>query len=140
MGLPPHQPRALCRRPLFQQTPNHPGGGAPYGVDGTCEEQCDCGSVNPCGEYIFDHRGGEVEGRTFRDWFVNEYMVTDETLYHKNPHTGEPQPIGLGWLDDAMGMHGPSEEDRNYVVDTGASHPAIKAQVHAYQASMAALR
>ena len=24
------------------------------------------------GEYIFDHRGGEVEGRTFRDWFINE--------------------------------------------------------------------
>ncbi len=35
--------------------------------------------------YIFDHRGGEVNGRTFRDWFINEYMITSETLYHKDP-------------------------------------------------------
>jgi hypothetical protein len=47
-------------------------------------------------QYIFDHRGGEVEGRTFRQWFINEYMVTNETLYHKDPATGEPQVIGLG--------------------------------------------
>ena len=26
------------------------------------------------GEYIFDHRGGEVEGRTFRQWFIGEYL------------------------------------------------------------------
>jgi hypothetical protein len=24
------------------------------------------------GEYIFNHSGAEVEGRTFRDWFINE--------------------------------------------------------------------
>ena len=53
-----------------EQTPEHPGGGKPYPVDGDCAEQCDCGDVNPCAEYIFDHRGGEVEGRTFRDWFI----------------------------------------------------------------------
>ena len=45
-----------------------------YKVDGDCIEQCDCGPTNPCGEYIFDHRGGEVEGRTFRDWFINELV------------------------------------------------------------------
>jgi hypothetical protein len=45
-------------------------------------------------------KGGEVEGRNFTEWFVNEYMVTNETLYHKNPVTGKPQVIGLGWLDD----------------------------------------
>jgi hypothetical protein len=55
-----------------EQTPEHPGGGSPYPVDGDCVEQCDCGATNPCAEYIFDHRGGEVEGRTFRDWFINE--------------------------------------------------------------------
>ena len=27
-----------------------------YPVDGACVEQCDCGKLNPCGEYIFDHR------------------------------------------------------------------------------------
>ena len=35
-------------------------------------------------------------------WFVDEYMVTNETLLHKNPKTGKPQAIGLGWLDDSM--------------------------------------
>jgi hypothetical protein len=29
-------------------------------------------------------------------------MISNETLLHKNPQTGEPQPIGLGWLDDSM--------------------------------------
>lgn len=65
-----------CTRVVSQkdqeQTPEHPGGGKPYPVDGACIEQCDCGPVNPCGEYIFNHSGAEVEGRTFRDWFINE--------------------------------------------------------------------
>eukprot|EP01043_Picozoa_sp_COSAG02_P008112 COSAG02_NODE_253_length_26942_cov_80.561152_4_plen_86_part_00 len=57
-----------------QQTPEHPNlePGNPYPMDGHCFEQCDCGSVNPCGEYIFNHSGAEVEGRTFRHWFINE--------------------------------------------------------------------
>ena len=33
-------------------------------------------------------RGGEVEGRTFREWFIDEYMVTNETLLHRDPKTG----------------------------------------------------
>eukprot|EP01051_Picozoa_sp_SAG22_P005892 SAG22_NODE_364_length_11652_cov_5.071497_10_plen_56_part_00 len=37
------------------------------------------------------------------------YMVTNETLNHKNRATGEPQGIGLGWLDDSMQLTG---EDR----------------------------
>ena len=77
-----------------EQTPEHPGGGAPYPVDGACVTQCDCGPTNPCGEYIFDHRGGSVEGRTFRDWFIHEYMISNETLLHRNPVTGAPQMIG----------------------------------------------
>jgi hypothetical protein len=120
-----------------EQTPEHPGkglsklinvrmvdfilcyylgGGKWYPVDGACETQCDCGAVNPCGEYIFDHRGGTVHGRTFREWFIHEYMVTNETLLHVDPTTGRPQPIGLGWLDDSMTMNGPTEEDPNYIV------------------------
>ena len=85
-----------------EQSPEHPGGGPAYPVDGACITQCDCGTVNPCGEYIMDHRGGAVNGVTMREWFVNEYMISNETLFHKNPATGEPQPIGLGWLDDSM--------------------------------------
>ena len=62
-----------------EQTPEHAsphhGSWPAYHVDGECIEQCDCGPINPCGEYIFDNRGGEVEGRNFTDWFINEYMV-----------------------------------------------------------------
>lgn len=123
-----------------EQTPEHPGGGKSYPVDGACVEQCDCGATNPCAEYIFDHRGGEVEGRTFRDWFVNEYMVSSETLLHKNAATGKPQVIGLGWLDDAMTLAGPTEEDSHYIADTGASPEDMQAQVQAFQDSMDALR
>lgn len=122
-----------------EQTPEHPGGGAPYPVDGACITQCDCGPTNPCGEYIFDHRGGEVNGRTFTDWFVNEYMITNETLFHRDPVSGAPAPIGLGWLDDSMTMSGPTEEDGNYIADTGASTADMQSQVDAYQASMNAL-
>lgn len=109
-------------------------------MDGACKDQCDCGATNPCGEYIFDHRGGTVDGRTFSDWYVNEYMITSETLLHKNPQTGEPQPIGLGWLDDAMRSNGPTEEDQNYIADTGASNEDMQAQVVAYQESMLELK
>lgn len=123
-----------------EQTPEHPGGGGPYRVDGDCIEQCDCGDTNPCAEYIFDHRGGEVDGRTFRDWWINEYMISNETLFHKNPVTGEPQPIGLGWLDDSMKSSGPTEEDRNYIADTGASPADMQAQVDAYKESVNALK
>jgi len=129
-----------------EQTPEHPGAGGAYHVDGACVEQCDCGPTNPCGEYIFDHRGGEVDGRTFRDWWINEYMVTNETLYHKDPRTGDPQPIGLGWLDDSMKVSGPTEEDTHYIADTcgDSASPAcvddVAAQVAAYDASVLALK
>lgn len=122
-----------------EQTPEHPGGGAPYPVDGECYTQCDCGVTNPCGEYIFNHSGGVVEGRSFRDWFIYEYMITPETLNHTDPATGLPAPIGLGWLDDSMTMNGPTEEDSNYIADTGASTQDMADQVAAYQESMQAL-
>jgi len=44
--------------------------------------------------------------------------------------------IGLGWLDDSMGPGGPSEEDKNYIVDTGASGFSMGQQVEAYRESM----
>lgn len=116
-----------------EQTPEHPGGGHPYPVDGDCIEQCDCGGVNPCAEYIFNHSGAEIEGQSFRDWFINSYMISNETLFHKNPATGAPQVIGLGWLDDSMSLSGPSEEDKNYIVDTGASAASMMAQTAAYR-------
>jgi hypothetical protein len=63
-------------------------------------------------------------------------MISNETLLHLNPQTGEPQPIGLGWLDDSMTPKGPTEEDPNYIADTGADAASMQAQVAAYQESM----
>jgi len=131
-----HAPRCSGFYHDQEQTPEHPGGGKAYPVDGACITQCDCGPVNPCGEYIFNHSGEVVNGQSFRDWFVNSYMVSNETLFHKNPITGQPQPIGLGWLDDSMTPHGPTEEDSNYIADTGASPASMAAQVDAYHESM----
>ena len=65
-------------------------------MDGDCVEQCDCGDTNPCAEYIFDNRGGEVDGRNFTEWFINEYMVTNETLSHKYvPCRAPPPPLSF---------------------------------------------
>ena len=66
-------------------------------------------------------------------------MITNETLLHRNPKTGQPQPIGLGWLDDSMRLTGPTEEDRNYIADTGASASDMAEQVAAYRNTMTAL-
>lgn len=119
-----------------EQTPNHKtpqGGNWPaYRVDGTCQDQCDCGPTNPCGEYIFDHRGGEVEGRTFRQWFIHEYMITQDTLLH------QPK-ISLGWLDDSMKMSGPTEENPYFQADAGFSNDTMRELVQAYEQSMGEL-
>ena len=45
------------------QTPQHPRG------DGSCVRPCDCG-VNPCGEYLFDHRNGSM----LTNFLVHEYV------------------------------------------------------------------
>ena len=108
-----------------EQTPEHRGGGSDYPVDGECLEQCDCGPINPCGEYIFDHRN-----ETFQDWFINEYMITNETLEHK------PIPIGLGWLDDSMQLKGPTEENPFFIEDTGSTAEDMQNHVTAYRANM----
>ena len=65
-------------------------------------------------------------------------MISNETLYHTNPVTGEPQMISLGWMDDSMTPNGPTEEDSNYIADTGASVDDMTAQVAAYRESIVA--
>ncbi len=77
-----------------------------------------------------------VNGQTFRDWFVSSYMISNETLLHRNPVTGEPNPINLGWLDDSMTLNGPTEEDSHYIADTGASPQSMIDQVAAYRETM----
>ena len=77
-----------------------------------------------------------MNGQTFRDWFINDYMISNETLLHTDPKTGASQVIGLGWLDDSMSIGGPSEEDKHYIADTGASAESMMEQTNAYRTSM----
>ena len=72
-----------------------------------------------------------VDGQSFRDWFIYDYMISNETLLHKNPATGEPQIISLGWMDDSMQPTGPTEEDSNYIADCGFSPEEMADQVGA---------
>jgi hypothetical protein len=130
-------PLPPCHLQDQEQTPNHRGGGKQYPVDGECITQCDCGTVNPCGEYIFNHGStAVVDGMSFRQWFIYDYMISNETLTHVNPQTGEPQMISLGWMDDSMTLNGPTEEDSNYIADTGASPEDMQAQVDAYRTTI----
>lgn len=63
-------------------------------------------------------------------------MISNETLTHKNPITGEPAMISLGWMDDSMTMNGPTEEDPNYISDTGFSTQQMQDQVDAYRTTI----
>jgi len=65
-------------------------------------------------------------------------MISNETLLHVNPETGEPAMISLGWMDDSMTLNGPTEEDSNYIADTGASPADMQAQVDAYRTTITA--
>ena len=55
-----------------EQSPGYPHG------DGDCAAPaCDCGKV-PCGFYIFNHSSTAiVNGQTFRDWFIHDYMINE---------------------------------------------------------------
>ena len=44
--------------------------------------------------------------------------------------------IGLGWLDDSMTPHGPTEEDTHYIADTGSNTTDMVTQVDAYKTTM----
>ena len=94
----------------------------------TCEAQCDCGTVNPCGEYTFDHRNA-----SFSDWWINEYMISNHTLLHK-------PMINLGWLDDGIGLNGMSEASPGWVADTGSTPEQMQDHVDAFSANIGKLQ
>jgi len=101
------------------QSPGYPKG------DGNCDKPCYCG-VNPCGEYIFDHRNA-----TFAKWFLDHWMVSNETL-------GHPGIYGL-LLDDHMLRTGPTETHGHFLADTGLTDAEMEASVTAYNANMLTL-
>ena len=69
-----------------------------------------------------DHRSNvTVNGQSFRDWFIHDYMISNETLFHKNPVTGEPQMISLGWMD--VSFHSPMPPPPRAVQRLTPTHP-----------------
>ena len=75
------------------------------------------------GEYIFDHRN-----KSFADWFLNEWMISNETLLH---------PGISGFLLDDHTLHGgPTETHGNFIADTGMSEADMAESVQAYNLNM----
>lgn len=93
------------------QTPEFPHG------DGSCPGPCDCG-VNPCGEYIFDHRNASLQSFILDDLLGptalgNENITgfyLDDEWYNFSIYTGgcSGSPVG-----------GPTEEDTHCLEDMG---------------------
>ena len=77
---------------------------------------------------IFDHRNA-----SFAKWFIDEYMISNQTLLHPSGS------VSLGFLDDAMTLNGPTEEDSNFVSDTGLSGAEMAEHVAAFTKNMNAL-
>ena len=114
------------------QTPEHPGANqSVYHTDGRCAAQCNCGPINPCAEYTFDHRNA-----SFAEWFINSYMINDDTLLHK------PTPINLGWLDDEISLLGMSEGAPypTWLADTGSTPDEMQDHVDAFRRNIAKLQ
>ena len=114
------------------QTPNHPGANqSVYKVDGACDAQCNCGPINPCGEYTFDHRND-----SFSDWFVNRYMINEGTLLHK------PTPINIGFVDDEISLLGMSEGAPypTWMSDTGSTPEEMQEHVDAFRRNVVRLQ
>lgn len=83
-----------------EQTPEVPTPSSPH-PDGSCAATgCDCG-VEPCGEYLFDHRNGSQ----LRDWIVNELILSPTAL-------GSPAVDGMFiddyWCSDLLCNQNPS--------------------------------
>lgn len=112
-----------------RQTPEHPGANrSMYKPDGVCLGQCNCGPTNPCAEYTFDHRN-----KSFSNWFVNEFIVSRDTLLHK------PNPINVGWVDDEITLQGMSEGAPypSWAEDTGSSALEMQDHVDAFRHNVA---
>jgi hypothetical protein len=139
-----------------EQSPGYPHG------DGDCAAPgCDCGTV-PCGFYIWNHSSTTVvNGQTFQDWFVNDYILNHAvgrsplvsgTLTHYNhthcTHTHCTHPhcthmvSGFFW-DDVWNpdcqIH---DQVKNTCEDMGFTKgdPRLVQLTKDYQANMAVLR
>jgi len=57
-------------------------------------------------------------------------MISNETLFHL------PVSIGLGYMDDWMTLHGPTETNSYFVEDTGFSNGTMVNLQRAYYTTM----
>eukprot|EP00927_Polykrikos_kofoidii_P062742 TRINITY_DN57545_c0_g1_i1.p1 TRINITY_DN57545_c0_g1~~TRINITY_DN57545_c0_g1_i1.p1 ORF type:complete len:469 (+),score=24.52 TRINITY_DN57545_c0_g1_i1:64-1470(+) len=116
-----------------EQSPGYPHG------DGDCAlPGCDCGKGVPCGFYVFNHSSTvEVNGQTFQDWFVHDYMLN----YMKDP-TLKDLISGMFWDDvwnpecDIHDQVPKTCEDMGLVNNS----PEMVKLTRDYQSNMAALR
>ena len=121
-------PKPLCSTLYHdqQETPEFVPGGNDTNTD-LCKGVCDCGSVIPCGEYVFDHRNASL-----RKWLLEEYI-------------GGPEGIGAEaisgiFIDDRWTIRGPSEIDGHCVSDVGLSASDVQAMIAAWALNMAAVQ
>jgi len=120
-------PTSMCSTLYHDQleTPEHvpPNPNVP----GICKGVCDCGSVIPCGEYVFDHRNASL-----RKWLLEEYIGGKEGI-------GSDAIDGI-FIDDTWTKAGPSEIDRHCVADVGLSPTDVTQMIGAWQENMAAVQ
>ena len=101
--------------------------------DGDCTApHCDCGKV-PCGFYVWNHSSTTVvNGQTFQDWFVNDYVL--------NTVGSSALVSGFFWDD----VWNPECQIHDQVPDTcqdmGLTTPDLVQLTRDYHANMAALR
>jgi len=106
------------------QSPGYPQG------DGVCAAPaCDCGPV-PCGEYLIDHRAGNVSvnNKTLLQWFINDYIL--------NSNGGGNENVSCLYFDDEWSVTGPSECEEHAVSDMGLSPADLVALTSAYLFNM----
>ena len=114
---------------MQEQTPGFPHG------DGDCAAPgCDCG-VAPCGMYLWNHSSTTVvKGQSFRDWFVNDYMLNEVGM--------SPLVSGFFWDDfwPNAGDGFPDSRAGDVVGDTGLAGAGWQQITDAYNANMEVLR
>jgi len=128
-----------------EQTPQVPTISNPH-PDGSCSKDgCNCG-LNPCGEYIFDHRNASV-----KDWIIQNLILSDTGL-------GSPSVDGM-FIDDywcsneicAMNpdvagcpcgdpVQGPTEVDRYNQEDMGLTDQDVMDLTIAWNETMGAVQ
>ena len=114
------------------QTPQVPTTDQPY-PDGVCtDNHCDCG-MNPCGEYLFDHRNGTM----LREWLIQEVILGPTAIGHADI---DGLFLDDFWCSDLLcrnsnnvilgcpcndPVQGPTEVDRYSQMDMGLSDQDI---------------